>query len=170
MRYTYRCHLGHERAVEHPMAETPVVTCPEVEHLTLEPTPMQRVIVRPPETIMRNRDHPTRNTRARGLDRDDGYQAHLARFPGDPTALTSGKLGKARLIDQRMREGWVPVPDVPSDAKRPRRSDLAGREPLGERVKREVLTMKQEGRLPDVAPESPDSNPAPEAGDAGDGE
>jgi hypothetical protein len=99
------------------------------------------------------------------FDRAVGYQSHLARFPGDPRAFTDGQLSKAKLVGQLKREGWVQANDTISSTKRPRRRDLEAQEPLGERVKREVLTMKQEGRLLDVEPTHPDAKPASDAGD-----
>lgn len=125
--YTYRCPSGHERTVTHGMTEDPVVRCDEDDagehgHCCGQwccgppacccgpcDEPMHRAIVAAPRMILA-RDLPTTpNTRARGVDKADGYQAHLARFPNDPQAFTAGKNAKDRLIDQRLREGWREV-------------------------------------------------------------
>jgi hypothetical protein len=132
--YTYRCPAGHYCSITHGMTEDPVISCLEfvpiggasgpvtIDALATEPCDMRmsRVVVKPPNALISPREAPTALTRKRGLDKAEGYQAHLARFPGDPQAFTSGKVAKEKLIDQRLREGWVEVP-------RPRDQKLTGR-------------------------------------------
>jgi hypothetical protein len=124
--YTYRCPAGHYCAITHGMTEDPVISClefvPAGDKGETEPCDMRmsRVVVKPPSALIPPREGPAALTRKRGLDKNDGYQAHLARFPGDPQAFTSGKVAKEKLIDQRLREGWVEVP-------RPRDQKLTGR-------------------------------------------
>jgi hypothetical protein len=124
--YTYRCPAGHYCSITHGMTEDPVISClefvPVGDKSETEPCDMRmsRVVVKAPNALISPREAPTALTRKRGLDKAEGYQAHLARFPGDPQAFTSGKVAKEKLIDQRLREGWVEVP-------RPRDQKLTGR-------------------------------------------
>lgn len=57
----------------------------------------------------------------RSFDAGTGYQANLARFPGDPTAYVDSPLGRKKLEDQRLREGWSDRADHGPDKRDTRR-------------------------------------------------
>ena len=56
---------------------------------------------------------PTVSTKS--YDARSGYQPTLARFQGDPTAYVDGPIGRRKLEDQRLREGWRDSRDLPPD-------------------------------------------------------
>jgi hypothetical protein len=138
--YTYRCPAGHEVRLTHGMTEDPTVAClvfvPVGAEGATEPCDMRmsRVILSAPVALLSSRETPTQLTRTKGVDKREGYQPLLARFPGDPQAYTSGKNAKDRLVDQRLREGWIEVPS-PRDQKLTGRPD-GMKDPVAEAVRK----------------------------------
>lgn len=99
--YTYRCEAGHEVQVTHAMSAPALERCAAfVEVADFDPhafdpfrcgKPCRRIITAMPQVLTGGR-----------FDRASGYQPHLARFPNDPEAFTSGPQSLQRLIDARL--------------------------------------------------------------------
>jgi len=116
--YVYRCPDGHERDVVHRMADDPTVKCNEAVYEDEGPQyhPCEKRMARVPAAVV---SLPLINTRS--FDRADGYQATLASRPNDPDAYTSGQRSLQKLIDKRLREGWIDqgrVGDIDTSGKR----------------------------------------------------